>query len=24
MIESHVTLDVHPDRTEEFERFFAE
>ena len=24
MIERHITFDVHPDRTAEFERFFAE
>ena len=24
MIERHITFNVHPDRTAEFERFFAE
>ena len=24
MIERHITFDVHPDRTGDFERFFAE
>jgi heme-degrading monooxygenase HmoA len=24
VIERHITFDVHPDRTSEFERFFAE
>lgn len=24
MIERHITFDVHPDRTVDFERFFAE
>ena len=24
MIERHITFDVHPDRTADFERFFAE
>lgn len=24
MIERHITFNVHPDRTEAFERFFAE